>query len=102
MSIPPVEGSVRTFKFPKLAGGQNSSGSLERIGETSLYIPRIWKSIFTFWGRILIYLILVPYRHIYIIPYTSSYTIVHLRKVAYILFNRGKLHIIGTPFAIKN
>ena len=93
---------MRTFNFPKLAGGQNSSGSLEGIGETSLYIARILSSSLFFWGRILIYLILVPYRHIYIIPYTSSFTIVHLRKMPYILFNRGKLHIIGTPFAIKN
>ena len=87
--------------LPVFAGGQNRSGSRKRIGETSTdislytYIPSI------FWGRILIYLILVPYRHIYIIPYTSSFTIVHLRKIAYILFNRGKLHIIGTLFAIN-
>jgi hypothetical protein len=98
----PLKDREAVGTFRNLAGGQNHSGSRKRIGETYIHISLYTYIPSIFWGKILIYLILVPYRHIYIIPYTSSFTIVHLRKIAYILFNRGKLHIIGTPFAINN
>jgi len=95
-----VREAVVTFR--NLAGGQNHSGSRKRIGKTYIHISLYTDIPSFFCGKILIYLILMPYRHIYIIPYTSSFTIGYFKKMPYILFNRGKLHIIGTLFAIKN
>jgi hypothetical protein len=73
----PLKAREKAVTFRNLAGGQNRSGSRKRRGETSIdislytYIPSI------FWGKILIYLILMPYRTyihytIYIVIYKRT------------------------------
>ena len=58
----PLKAREAVVTFRNLAGGQNSSGSRKRIGETSIHISLYTYIQSIFWGKILIYLILMPYR----------------------------------------
>ena len=71
------KGSWAVVTFRNLAGGQNHSGSRKRIGETYIHISLYTYIPSIFWGKILIYLMLMPYRTyihytIYIVIYNST------------------------------
>ena len=58
----PLKAREAVVTFRNLAGGQNHSGSRKRIGETYIHISLYTDIPSIFWGKILIYLMLMPYR----------------------------------------